>query len=58
MFNYCQGLKGRHIEPSRTAQCVGPLGLFLVLTIAYRGLSASAGLFAGSHRPRIAVFTP
>ena len=62
MRNSCQGLEGRPIEPSNTAQGVGPLGLCLVLTIAYRGssapalkVSASAGLFAsrvasGTHR--------
>ena len=62
MLNSCQGREGRHIEPGKTARCVGPLGLFLVLTIADRGfsapaviVSASAGLSAGrvssgSHR--------
>ena len=50
---------------AKTAQCVGPLGLFLVLTIADRGLSAPAGIMsalracplAGSHWARLAVFT-
>ena len=43
MFNSCRGLDGGHVEFSkRTAQCVGPLGLFPVLTIADRGLSAPA----------------
>ena len=67
MLNDCQGLEGRHVEPSRTAQCVGPSGLFLNLTIAYRGLSQPrqwlcqplrACSLAGSHRARLAVFTP
>ena len=50
---------------AKTARCVGPLGLFLVLTIADRGLSAPAGIMsalracplAGSHWARLAVFT-
>ena len=55
----------KHRTQQKTAQCVGPLGLCLVLTIADRGLSAPAVIvsalracpLAGYHRARMAVFT-